>query len=102
MEIDSVDENSIEFFRFVRGVKQSKILMKDQLALQEFVNLVKLGKILSPSFIGDITLHIKSEELVLNLPSNLLKAITKFSKKGFSIKGLSYRQCHLPSKSAKA
>ncbi len=76
---------SIEFFRFVRGIKNSKIIYKQQVEAPEFINLAKIGEGLSDYFNGGCILSIKSVEYPMNLPSKLLEFIIENGKKGLGI-----------------
>lgn len=77
--------DSIEFYRLVRGVKISKLLYKQQVEAPEFVNLAKIGEILSAYFIGDCILNIKSTEYKVSAPSKMLEIIIESGKKGLGI-----------------
>jgi DNA gyrase subunit B len=80
-----VNANNIEFFRFVRGVKESKILSKEQLESFEFIQLSKAFTPLVNLFIGQAKLLIKNQEFMITLPSILLNYILEHGKKGISI-----------------
>ncbi|MFU7500354.1 MAG: DNA topoisomerase (ATP-hydrolyzing) subunit B [Candidatus Tisiphia sp.] len=80
-----VNANNIEFFRFVRGVKESKILSKEQLESFEFIQLAKAFTPLVNLFIGQAKLLIKNQEFMITLPSILLNYILEHGKKGISI-----------------
>jgi len=81
----NIASDSIEFFRFVRGVKNSKIIYKQQLESPEFINLAKIGETLSDYFQGNCILSIKSIEYKVFLPSTLLSIIIENGKKGLGI-----------------
>lgn len=82
----TVHQNNIEFFRLVRGVKESKILYKEQLESFEFVQLSK-------AFISGIEvlfnapskLLARNQEYAIGLPSLLLNTILENGKRGVSI-----------------
>ncbi len=76
---------SIEFFRFVRGVKNTKILRKQQLEAPEFINLSRIGQSLANYFLGHCTLIVKSTEYKISLPSKMLEIIIENGKKGLGI-----------------
>ncbi|WP_342278309.1 DNA topoisomerase (ATP-hydrolyzing) subunit B [Candidatus Tisiphia endosymbiont of Myopa tessellatipennis] len=80
-----VNANNIEFFRFVRGIKESKILSKEQLESFEFIQLAKAFTPLVNLFIGQAKLLIKNQEFMITLPSILLNYILEHGKKGISI-----------------
>ncbi|WP_342260346.1 DNA topoisomerase (ATP-hydrolyzing) subunit B [Candidatus Tisiphia endosymbiont of Metellina segmentata] len=80
-----VNANNIEFFRFVRGVKESKILSKEQLESFEFIQLAKAFTPLVNLFIGQAKLLIKNQEYIITLPSMLLNYILESGKKGIAI-----------------
>ena len=81
----NIFSDSVEFFRFVRGVKNSKIIYKQQLESPEFINLAKIGEALSDYFQGNCILNIKSNEYKVFLPSKLLEIIIESGKKGLVI-----------------
>jgi DNA gyrase subunit B len=81
----NIASDSIEFFRFVRGVKNSKIIYKQQLESPEFINLAKIGETLSDYFQGNCILSIKSIEYKVFLPSTLLSIIIENGKKGLGV-----------------
>lgn len=60
-----VNANNIEFFRFVRGVKERKILSKEQLESFEFTQLSKAFTPLVNLFIGQAKLLIKNQEFMI-------------------------------------
>lgn len=80
-----VAENNIEFFRFVRGVKESKILLKEQLETLEFTGLAKAFTVLEPIFTNPTKLSIRNQEHDIIFPSNLLDSILENGKKGITI-----------------
>lgn len=80
-----VNANNIEFFRFVRGVTESKILSKEQLESFEFIQLAKAFTPLVNLFIGQAKLLIKNQEFMITLPSMLLNYILEHGKKGIAI-----------------
>ncbi|MDR0296615.1 MAG: DNA topoisomerase (ATP-hydrolyzing) subunit B [Rickettsia sp.] len=80
-----VSTNKIEFFRFVRGQKESKILSKEQLESFEFIQLTKSFTPLVDLFIEPTKLLIKNQEYIITLPSMLLNYILESGKKGIAI-----------------
>ncbi len=80
-----VSTNKIEFFRFVRGQKESKVLSKEQLESFEFVQLTKSFTPLVDLFIEPTKLLIKNQEYMITLPSMLLNYILESGKKGIAI-----------------
>lgn len=80
-----IHNDSVEFFRFVRGVRDSRMLMREQVEAQEFINLAKLGQILSEHFIKPVTLVIRENEHKMKLPSKVLETIIQVGKKGLAI-----------------
>jgi len=80
-----LSDHSIEFFRFVRGVKESKTLHLEQIGSPEFTALNKLGQDLEKFFIAGSVLNIKSQTHKLVLPTALLQLIIQSGKKGVSI-----------------
>jgi len=81
----NIFSESIEFFRFVRGVKNAKILYKQQLEAPEFINLARIGESISNYFNGHCLLIVRSIEYKLFLPSKMLEIITENGKKGLGI-----------------
>ena len=53
-------ENKIEFFRFSRGLKESKILLKEQLESFEFVQISKFALTIFDIFSKQLKLIVKS------------------------------------------
>jgi DNA gyrase subunit B len=80
-----INENHIEFFRFVRGLKESKVLTKEQLASFEFVQLAKSVNPLVAFFMEQTKLVIKNQEHLILLPTMLLTTILEAGKKGLII-----------------
>ncbi|MCC8483895.1 MAG: DNA topoisomerase (ATP-hydrolyzing) subunit B [Rickettsia endosymbiont of Labidopullus appendiculatus] len=80
-----VSTNKIEFFRFVRGQKESKILSKEQLESFEFTQLAKSFTPLADLFIEPTKLLIKNQEYIITLPSMLMNYILESGKKGIAI-----------------
>ncbi len=83
-EVNISDEQT-EFYRFVRGVRNSKILRKLQLDTPEFINLAKMGEILSADFAGVAKLVFKNDEYDMILPSQLMNLVIKLGGKGLSV-----------------
>ncbi|CAK6518805.1 DNA topoisomerase (ATP-hydrolyzing) subunit B [Rickettsia helvetica] len=78
-------ENKIEFFRFSRGLKESKILLKEQLESFEFVQISKLALTIFDIFDKKLKLIMKSQEFDILTPSQLLNTIIECGKKGINI-----------------
>ena len=83
-EVD-INENFIKFFRFVRGVKNEKILYKEQVESPEFIQLNKIGSQMEALFIGGCNIVIKNHEYNIARPSLLLALILDLSKKSISV-----------------
>jgi DNA gyrase subunit B len=81
----TINDNSIDFFRFVRGVKITKTLFIEQVESPEFVALNKIGQFLEEFFIGGCTINIKSQEHKISRPTILLNLIIESGKKGLAI-----------------
>jgi len=81
----NVSDKVIEFFRFVRGVKISKMIYIEQIESPEFVALNKLGQALENFFIGKTMLNLKSQVHAVELPSNMLQLIIETGKKGLAV-----------------
>ncbi|EER22231.1 DNA gyrase subunit B, partial [Rickettsia endosymbiont of Ixodes scapularis] len=77
--------NKIEFFRFSRGLKESKILLKEQLESFEFVQISKLALTIFDVFGKQLKLIVKSQEFDILTPSQLLNTIIECGKKGINI-----------------
>jgi DNA gyrase subunit B len=75
----------IEFSRLVRGIKQSHILTRALLGSAEFVQLRSVGNSFASLFTGAVTLSIKGNEHFAILPSEMLKIIMDYSKKGLGV-----------------
>ncbi|CAF0758536.1 unnamed protein product [Didymodactylos carnosus] len=80
-----IAENNIEFFRFVRGVKESKLLLKEQLDTLEFTGLAKAFTVISSIFVNPTKLSIRNQEHDIIFPSNMLDSILENGKKGITI-----------------
>ncbi|QCS24544.1 DNA topoisomerase (ATP-hydrolyzing) subunit B [Rickettsia parkeri] len=78
-------ENKIEFFCFSRGLKESKILLKEQLESFEFVQISKLALTIFDIFSKQLTLIVKSQEFDILTPSQLLNTIIECGKRGINI-----------------
>jgi DNA gyrase subunit B len=84
-EVKIEDNKSIEFYRFVRGVRNSKTIYLEQMELPAFVNLNRVGQSLEKFFMGKITMNIKNQQYEANLPSKLLVLIIESGKKGITV-----------------
>ncbi|QWB86943.1 DNA gyrase subunit B [Rickettsia parkeri] len=78
-------ENKIEFFCFSRGLKESKILLKEQLESFEFVQISKLALTIFDIFSKQLKLIVKSQEFDILTPSQLLNTIIECGKRGINI-----------------
>ncbi len=81
----NVNDNSIEFFRFVRGVRNSKTLHLEQMESPEFLAISKIGKELEKFFAAEMVLNLKNQSHKVNLPSKLLNLIIESGKKNLSV-----------------
>ncbi len=80
-----INENSIDFFRYVRGLKNSKTIYVEQVESAEFVVLNNIGQLLENFFIGISTLNIKNQVYKVSRPTEILAQIIKNSAKGISV-----------------
>lgn len=78
-------KNKIEFFRFSRGLKESKILLKEQLESFEFIQISKLALTIFDIFSKQLKLIVKSQEFGILTASQLLTTIIECGKKGINI-----------------
>ncbi|WP_419235425.1 DNA topoisomerase (ATP-hydrolyzing) subunit B [Rickettsia endosymbiont of Nabis limbatus] len=78
-------ENKIEFFRFSRGLKERKILLREQLESFEFINISKLTLTIFDTFNKQLKLIVKNQEFDILTPSILLNTIIDCGKKGISV-----------------
>ncbi len=78
-------ENKIEFFRFSRGLKERKILLREQLESFEFINISKLALKIFDIFNKQLKLVVKTQEFDILTPSILLNTIIDCGKKGISV-----------------
>lgn len=78
-------ENKIEFFRFSRGLKERKILLREQLESFEFINISKLALTIFDIFNKQLKLVVKNQEFNILTPSILLNTIIDCGKKGISV-----------------
>lgn len=81
----NISETSIEFFRYIRGVKITKTLYIEQVESPEFIALNKIGQQLENFFIGKCILNIKSQTHEVNRPTILLNLIIENGKKGLIV-----------------
>jgi DNA gyrase subunit B len=82
----TVSADHIEFFRFVRGVKESRILHKALVESFEFSQCSNLGVNLSKFFLPyNAKILVKNQEISTKLPSDLLRAVIDIGKKGIAI-----------------
>jgi len=80
-----IGEHEIEFFRFVRGLKESKLLTVGHIESLEFANLIKRAKELDDLFKATGRLIIKSCETKVTLPTLLLLQFVESGKKGIMV-----------------
>ncbi|AGJ01766.1 DNA gyrase subunit B [Rickettsia prowazekii str. NMRC Madrid E] len=78
-------ENKIEFFHFSRGLKETKILLKEQLELFEFVEISQFALSIFDIFSKRLKLIVKSKAFDILTPSQLLNTIIECGKKGITI-----------------
>lgn len=78
-------ENKIEFFSFSRGLKERKILLREQLESFEFINISKLAITIFDIFNKQLKLVVKNQEFDILTPSILLNTIIDCGKKGISV-----------------
>lgn len=78
-------EDSTEFFRFVRGIKNSSTITDTHLSSHEFLILSGLIDEIRLYFKGGVKLSSKDNLWNINLPTLLLKQILEIGKKGISI-----------------
>lgn len=79
----NVSQDKIEFYRFVRGVKESAILFKEYIESPDFKQLSMHGKCLYDILSSKpYDLTIKGEINHIKSPSELLETVLKFAKKG--------------------
>jgi DNA gyrase subunit B len=80
-----IQENNIEFFRYVRGLKESRNLHRAIIDSPEFINLARLASEIMEIFNGAYKFFIKEQEFIPRLPSSFLRFITTCGKKGLAI-----------------
>lgn len=78
-------ESKIEFCRFSRGLKERKILLREQLESFEFINISKLALTIFDTFNKQLKLVVKNQEFDILTPSILLNTIIDCGKKGISV-----------------
>jgi DNA gyrase subunit B len=83
--VAEANDEYIEFYRFIRGVKSSKKLYKEQLDSPEFISLVKLAQLINTQFIGTPKLITKEKEQEISLPTEFFKKIIQHGQKGLSV-----------------
>ncbi|RYE05978.1 MAG: DNA topoisomerase (ATP-hydrolyzing) subunit B [Rickettsiaceae bacterium] len=83
-ELNITDEQ-IEFFRYVRGIKEKRILTKGHIESLEFLNLNKHATDLVGLFEKDTKLIVKNNEFTTILPTILLNNIIESGKKGITL-----------------
>ncbi len=80
-----VHENSVEFFRFSRGLKESKILLREQLESFEFGQISKMALAFSNIFKNPLKFVTKNQEFNILTPHQLLNVIMEYGKKGITV-----------------
>ncbi len=83
-QVKIVPQNA-EFFRYVRGLKESRMLTKELLQAPEMTQLIKSAEALNNIFALQLKLVIKNNEYKINTPSELLSHIIEQGKKGITL-----------------
>ncbi|MDX1923826.1 MAG: DNA topoisomerase (ATP-hydrolyzing) subunit B [Rickettsiaceae bacterium] len=78
-------ENSTEFFRNIRGIKNSSVIYDHQLSSPEFVQIKNLAESLGDLFSKNLSLRSKDIEQEILTPTDLLAKILAIGKKGLLI-----------------
>ena len=81
----AINDTSVEFFRYVRGVKITKSLYLEQVESPEFIALNKIGQQLERFFIGKCILSIKNQKHEVDRPTILLNLVIENGKKGLTV-----------------
>lgn len=81
----AINDTSIEFFRYVRGVKIVKSLYLEQVESPDFIALNKIGQQLERYFIGKCVLNVKNQKYEVDRPTVLLNLIIENGKKGLMV-----------------
>ncbi|MGI4775400.1 MAG: DNA topoisomerase (ATP-hydrolyzing) subunit B [Janthinobacterium lividum] len=81
----NIANEQVEFFRFVRGLKESRTLTKGHIESLEFLNLDKHAADLVDLFEKGVKLTIKDSEFEIILPTILLNNILESGKKGITL-----------------
>jgi DNA gyrase subunit B len=76
---------STEFYRFVRGIKNSHTITDVHLSSHEFTILASLSEKIRDYFSSAVKLSSKDNHFDINLPTQLLKQVLEIGKKGISI-----------------
>ncbi|KAF8818135.1 DNA topoisomerase (ATP-hydrolyzing) subunit B [Rickettsia endosymbiont of Cardiosporidium cionae] len=92
-QLSSINDNSIEFFKNLRGLQYKQILYKNQLRAPEFINLISLNQELLellPSIWCDMqqgifSVNINSLNKKIFFPTQLLDILLTHSKTGMKI-----------------
>ncbi len=79
------DMSHTEFFRQVRGVKQTLTLHDHQLSSSDFHQLTRISELIAIYFKAPVRLIIKDNDTTILLPTDLLGKIIEAGKKGLSI-----------------
>lgn len=80
-----VHADFIEFFRFVRGLRNNKLLYREQIESSDFVYLNKFSTLFENLFKNGCRITIKNHEYTIYRPSRLLELVMEFGKKGIAI-----------------
>lgn len=78
-------EEYIEFFRFVRGLKESKFFYKEQLEHFDIRKMLDSIKSIRHFFVNKSGLIIKNQETKIILPTEFLRVIIENGRKGLAI-----------------
>ena len=81
----TASEQIIEFYRFVRGVRISKILHLAQAESPEFMQINKIGNDFIHLFKGNSRLILKGVEYNMTTPSKLFALVIELGKKGITV-----------------
>ncbi|MFK8040432.1 MAG: DNA topoisomerase (ATP-hydrolyzing) subunit B [Rickettsiaceae bacterium] len=81
-----ISDHEVEFFRFVRGLKEKSVITKDLISESIFVKCNDIAVDLSRAINGLLKIRIKTQEYEVRLPREILDCITESSKKSISIK----------------
>lgn len=80
-----ISDTDVEFYRSVRGSRESKILSKGHVESLEFITLAKIAQELNNIFARRAKLLIRNNEHNILLPTLLMNIIIENGKKGLAI-----------------